>query len=186
MTSSRLYINLVPIWQKSLRRFEAAALTYYGKSLDQLNLAQLAMLAPVFPQRGPRLVTRLTGQSGRCADAMSYSARMRGQARFNYKANTKTQGSNQSPHRYLHAALTIPSPMWGSGYGNQAVTLRATICIRVAMKYTPPSTVQFAAGCNRCAATRDAKTMSRSHGYRCLRVVYDAELLNQITQCAKT
>ena len=39
-----LYINLVPFGKRAYGA-EAAALTYYGKSLDRLNLAQLAMLA---------------------------------------------------------------------------------------------------------------------------------------------
>ncbi len=44
-----LYINLVPFGKRAYGA-EAAAKTYYGKSLDELNLAQLAMLAGI-PQR---------------------------------------------------------------------------------------------------------------------------------------
>ncbi len=44
-----LYINLVPFGKRAYGA-EAAAITYYGKSLDELNLAQLAMLAGT-PQR---------------------------------------------------------------------------------------------------------------------------------------
>jgi penicillin-binding protein 1A len=44
-----LYINLVPFGKRAYGA-EAAAITYYGKSLDQLSLAQLAMLAGT-PQR---------------------------------------------------------------------------------------------------------------------------------------
>ena len=41
-----LYINVVPFGKRAYGA-QAAALTYYGKTLDQLNLAQLAMLAGV-------------------------------------------------------------------------------------------------------------------------------------------
>lgn len=44
-----LYINLVPFGKRAYGA-EAAALTYYGKSLSELNLPQLAMLAGI-PQR---------------------------------------------------------------------------------------------------------------------------------------
>ena len=44
-----LYINLVPFGKRAYGA-EAAAKTYYGKSLNELNLAQLAMLAGI-PQR---------------------------------------------------------------------------------------------------------------------------------------
>jgi penicillin-binding protein 1A len=44
-----LYINLVPFGKRAYGA-EAAAVTYYGKSLNQLTLAQLAMLAGT-PQR---------------------------------------------------------------------------------------------------------------------------------------
>lgn len=44
-----LYINLVPFGKRAYGA-EAAAVTYYGKSLNELNLAQLAMLAGT-PQR---------------------------------------------------------------------------------------------------------------------------------------
>ena len=44
-----LYINLVPFGKRAYGA-QAAALTYYGKSLNELNLAQLAMLAGI-PQR---------------------------------------------------------------------------------------------------------------------------------------
>jgi penicillin-binding protein 1A len=41
-----LYINLVPFGKRAYGA-EAAAQTYYGRSLDKLNLAQLAMLAGI-------------------------------------------------------------------------------------------------------------------------------------------
>ena len=44
-----LYINLVPFGKRAYGA-QAAALTYYGKNLNELNLAQLAMLAGI-PQR---------------------------------------------------------------------------------------------------------------------------------------
>ena len=44
-----LYINVVPFGKRAYGA-QAAAQTYYGKTLDQLNLAQLAMLAGI-PQR---------------------------------------------------------------------------------------------------------------------------------------
>lgn len=44
-----LYINLVPFGKRAYGA-QAAAVTYYGKTLDQLSLAQLAMLAGI-PQR---------------------------------------------------------------------------------------------------------------------------------------
>ena len=44
-----LYINLVPFGKRAYGA-QAAAVTYYGKNLSELNLAQLAMLAGI-PQR---------------------------------------------------------------------------------------------------------------------------------------
>ena len=48
-----LYINVVPFGKRAYGA-QAAALTYYGKRLDELNLAQLAMLAgiPQLPSAG--------------------------------------------------------------------------------------------------------------------------------------
>jgi penicillin-binding protein 1A len=71
-----LYINMAPFGKRAYGA-QAAAFTYYGKPLDQLNLAQLAMLAGI-PQR-PSAANPINGPTQALARREVVLTLMRGQ-----------------------------------------------------------------------------------------------------------
>ena len=114
-----LYINLVPFGKRAYGA-EAAALTYYGKSLDQLNLAQLAMLAGI-PQR-PEAGNPINGPEWALRRRNVVLARMRDQGSI---TQSQYQEARQQPitAKVFARSVDIPSPYVGEWIRQQAVTL---------------------------------------------------------------
>ena len=170
-----LYINLVPFGKRAYGA-EAAALTYYGKSLDQLNLAQLAMLAGI-PQR-PEAGNPINGPEWALRRRNVVLARMRDQGSI---TQSQYQEARQQPitAQVFARSVDIPSPYVGEWIRQQAVTLVDDLYTGgYEVHTTIDSKLQQAAI---AALQRGLKNYDRSHGYRGVEGRIDAQLLKQIT-----
>ncbi|GIR63858.1 MAG: hypothetical protein CM15mP68_5240 [Pseudomonadota bacterium] len=114
-----LYINLVPFGKRAYGA-QAAALTYYGKPLDQLNLAQLAMLAGI-PQR-PEAGNPINGPKWALRRRNVVLARMLDQQSI---TESQYQDAVQQPitARVFAREVDVPSPYVGEWVRQQTAKL---------------------------------------------------------------
>lgn len=170
-----LYINLVPFGKRAYGA-QAAALTYYGKPLDQLNLAQLAMLAGI-PQR-PEAGNPINGPKWALRRRNVVLARMLDQQSI---TEAQYQDAVQQPitAQVFAREVDVPSPYVGEWVRQQAVSLVDDLYTGGYAVYTSiDSTMQQEAiG----ALRRGLLNYDRSHGYRGREGRIDSALLDQIS-----
>ena len=170
-----LYINLVPFGKRAYGA-EAAALTYYGKSLDQLNLAQLAMLAGI-PQR-PEAGNPINGPEWALRRRNVVLALMLDQGSI---TAAQYQEAKQQPitAQVFARSVDVASPYVGEWIRQQAVVLVDDLYTGgYEVHTTIDSTLQQAAI---RALQRGLKNYDRSHGYRGVEGRIDRQLLNRIS-----
>ena len=170
-----LYINLVPFGKRAYGA-QAAALTYYGKSLNELNLAQLAMLAGI-PQR-PEAGNPINGPTWALRRRNVVLGRMLDQGSI---TPTQYREAKQQPitAQVFARSVDVPSPYVGEWVRQQAATLVDDLYTGgYEVHTTIDSELQQAAI---TALRRGLKNYDRSHGYRGVEGRIEAELLAQLT-----
>lgn len=169
-----LYINLVPFGKRAYGA-QAAALTYYGKPLDQLNLAQLAMLAGI-PQR-PEAGNPINGPTWALRRRNVVLARMRDQQSI---TEAQYQQAMQQPitAQVFAREVDLPSPYVGEWVRQQTLPLLDDLYTGGYSVYTTiDSNMQREAI---AALRRGLMNYDRSHGYRGNEGRIERELLTQV------
>ena len=170
-----LYINLVPFGKRAYGA-QAAALTYYGKPLDQLALAQLAMLAGI-PQR-PEAGNPINGPAWALRRRNVVLARMLDQESIT-EAQYQDAIAQPITAQVFARSVDVPSPYVGEWVRQQAVPLIDDLYTGGYEIYTTiDSTMQQEAI---AALRRGLISYDRSHGYRGTEGRIDSELLGQVS-----
>lgn len=170
-----LYINLVPFGKRAYGA-QAAALTYYGKPLDELNLAQLAMLAGI-PQR-PEAGNPINGPTWALRRRNVVLGRMRDQQSI---TEAQYQQALQQPitAQVFAREVDLPSPYVGEWVRQQTLPLIDDLYTGGYSVYTTiDSNMQREAI---AALRRGLVNYDRSHGYRGNEGRIDPELLRQVS-----
>ncbi|MDG1124004.1 MAG: PBP1A family penicillin-binding protein [Pseudomonadales bacterium] len=169
-----LYINIVPFGKRAYGA-EAAALTYYGKSLKDLKLEQLAMLAGI-PQR-PEAGNPINGPTWALRRRNQVLGRMLSQnsiTRAEYDQAVKTPLSAQVYAR----TLDLPSPYAAEWARQQVQGQFADLYTGGYEIYTTLDANMQAAG---VAAMRNGlEKYDRGHGYRGPEAVASADIISLI------
>ena len=169
-----LYINIVPFGKRAYGA-EAAALTYYGKSLKDLKLEQLAMLAGI-PQR-PEAGNPINGPTWALRRRNQVLGRMLSQnsiTRAEYDQAVKTPLSAQVYAR----TLDLPSPYAAEWARQQVQGQFADLYTGGYEIYTTLDANMQAAG---VAAVRNGlEKYDRGHGYRGPEAVASADIISLI------
>lgn len=155
-----LYINLVPFGKRAYGA-EAAALTYYGKRLKELNLAQLSMLAGI-PQ-APSAANPINGPTRAIVRRNLVLSRMRAQGSIN---DAQYQAAIEQPitAKVYARELDAPSPYAAEWVRQQAAVLYPDL-------YTAGYQIQTTIDANYqreaiAALRRGLLSYDRRHGYR--------------------
>ena len=169
-----LYINLVPFGKRAYGA-QAAALTYYGKPLDQLNLAQLAMLAGI-PQR-PEAGNPINGPKWALRRRNVVLARMLDQQSI---TESQYQDAVQQPitARVFAREVDVPSPYVGEWVRQQTAKLIDDLYTGGYSVYTSIDSSLQQEAIN--ALRRGLINYDRSHGYRGPEGRVDSALIDQI------
>ena len=169
-----LYINLVPFGKRAYGA-QAAALTYYGKPLDQLNLAQLAMLAGI-PQR-PEAGNPINGPKWALRRRNVVLARMLDQQSI---TESQYQDAVQQPitARVFAREVDVPSPYVGEWVRQQTAKLIDDLYTGGYSVYTSIDSSLQQEAIN--ALRRGLINYDRSHGYRGPEGRIDSALIDQI------
>ena len=169
-----LYINLVPFGKRAYGA-QAAALTYYGKPLDQLNLAQLAMLAGI-PQR-PEAGNPINGPKWALRRRNVVLARMLDQQSI---TESQYQDAVQQPitARVFAREVDVPSPYVGEWFRQQTAKLIDDLYTGGYSVYTSIDSSLQQEAIN--ALRRGLINYDRSHGYRGPEGRVDSALIDQI------
>ena len=169
-----LYINLVPFGKRAYGA-QAAALTYYGKPLDQLNLAQLAMLAGI-PQR-PEASNPINGPKWALRRRNVVLARMLDQQSI---TESQYQEAVQQPitARVFAREVDVPSPYVGKWVRQQTAKLIDDLYTGGYSVYTSIDSSLQQEAIN--ALRRGLINYDRSHGYRGPEGRVDSALIDQI------
>ncbi|MEC9134388.1 MAG: penicillin-binding transpeptidase domain-containing protein, partial [Pseudomonadota bacterium] len=169
-----LYINLVPFGKRAYGA-QAAALTYYGKPLDQLNLAQLAMLAGI-PQR-PEAGNPINGPKWALRRRNVVLARMLDQQSI---TESQYQDAVQQPitARVFAREVDVPSPYVGEWVRQQTVKIIDDLYTGGYSVYTSIDSSLQQEAIN--ALRRGLINYDRSHGYRGPEGRVDSALIDQI------
>ena len=169
-----LYINIVPFGKRAYGA-EAAALTYYGKSLKDLKLEQLAMLAGI-PQR-PEAGNPINGPTWALRRRNQVLGRMLSQnsiTRAEYDQAVKTPLSAQVYAR----TLDLPSPYAAEWARQQVQGQFADLYTGGYEIYTTLDANMQAAG---VAAMRNGlEKYDRGHGYRGPEAAASADIISLI------
>ena len=169
-----LYINIVPFGKRAYGA-EAAALTYYGKSLKDLKLEQLAMLAGI-PQR-PEAGNPINGPTWALRRRNQVLGRMLSQnsiTRAEYDQAVKTPLSAQVYAR----TLDLPSP-YAAEWARQQVQGQFTDLYTGGYEiYTTLDANMQAAGV--AAMRKGLEKYDRGHGYRGPEAVASADIISLI------
>ena len=169
-----LYINIVPFGKRAYGA-EAAALTYYGKSLKDLKLEQLAMLAGI-PQR-PEAGNPINGPTWALRRRNQVLGRMLSQSsitRAEYDQAVKTPLSAQVYAR----DLDLPSP-YAAEWARQQVRGKFTDLYTGGYEIytTLEANMQSAAV---AAVRKGLEKYDRNHGYRGPEAVASDEIISLI------
>ena len=169
-----LYINLVPFGKRAYGA-QAAALTYYGKPLDQLNLAQLAMLAGI-PQR-PEAGNPINGPKWALRRRNVVLARMLDQQSI---TESQYQDAVQQPitAQVFAREVDVPSPYVGEWVRQQTVDLIDDLYTGGYSVYTSIDSNLQQEAIN--ALRRGLINYDRGHGYRGPEDRVDSALIDQI------
>lgn len=169
-----LYINLVPFGKRAYGA-QAAALTYYGKPLDQLNLAQLAMLAGI-PQR-PEAGNPINGPKWALRRRNVVLARMLDQQSI---TESQYQDAVQQPitAQVFAREVDVPSPYVGEWVRQQTAKLIDDLYTGGYSVYTSIDSSLQQEAIN--ALRRGLINYDRSHGYRGPEGRVDSALIDQI------
>jgi len=169
-----LYINLVPFGKRAYGA-EAAARTYYGKSLNQLTLPQLAMLAGI-PQ-APSAGNPINGPQRALARRNLVLSRMFAQRSITEQAFQQASAAPISAKIFARD-LDVPSPYaaeWVRQHGAQRLPDIYT------GGYEIHTTIDAELQAESIRALRSGlMTYDRRHGYRGAEAVADAELVTQL------
>ncbi|MBT5333991.1 MAG: PBP1A family penicillin-binding protein [Gammaproteobacteria bacterium] len=169
-----LYINIVPFGKRAYGA-EAAALTYYGKSLKDLKLEQLAMLAGI-PQR-PEAGNPINGPTWALRRRNQVLGRMLSQnsiTRAEYDQAVKTPLSAQVYAR----TLDLPSPYAAEWARQQVQGQFADLYTGGYEIYTTLDANMQAAGV--AAMRKGLEKYDRGHGYRGPEAVASADIISLI------
>ena len=168
-----LYINLVPFGKRAYGA-QAAALTYYGQSLEELNLAQLAMLAGI-PQR-PEAGNPINGPAWALRRRNVVLARMLDQGSI---TQTQYQEAKQQPitAQVFARSVDVPSPYVGEWVRQQAVTLVDDLYTGGYEVHTTIDSVLQQGAI--AALRRGLKNYDRGHGYRGIEGRVEPELVDR-------
>ena len=169
-----LYINIVPFGKRAYGA-EAAALTYYGKSLKNLKLEQLAMLAGI-PQR-PEAGNPINGPTWALRRRNQVLGRMLNQnsiTRAEYDQAVKTPLSA----RVYARTLDLPSP-YAAEWARQQVRGKFSDLYTGGYEiYTTLDANMQSAGV--AAMRKGLEKYDRSHGYRGPEGVASEEIISLI------
>ena len=169
-----LYINIVPFGKRAYGA-EAAALTYYGKSLKDLKLEQLAMLAGI-PQR-PEAGNPINGPTWALRRRNQVLGRMLSQnsiTQAEYDQAVKTSLSAQVYAR----TLDLPSPYAAEWARQQVQGQFADLYTGGYEIYTTLDASMQAAGVT--AMRKGIEKYDRGHGYRGPEAVASADIISLI------
>ena len=171
-----LYINLVPFGKRAYGA-EAAARTYYGKSLVDLDVAQLAMLAGI-PQ-APSAANPINGPERAIARRNVVLSRMLDQGSI---TQTQFDRASQAPitARVFARDLDVASPYAAEWVRSQAATVLDDLYTG---GYEIFTTVDAESQNVAIRALRNGLiAYDKKHGYRGAEAVLPEELLNQMQQ----
>ncbi len=173
-----LYINIVPFGKRAYGA-EAAALTYYGKPLADLNLPQLAMLAGI-PQ-APSAGNPINGPERALKRRNLVLSRMHAQGSI---SDAEFETARQAPisARVYARELDVASPYASEWVRQQAITLVPDLYTGgYEITTTINSRMQREAI---DALRRGLLSYDRRHGYRGAELVADEELANNLLDAA--
>lgn len=155
-----LYINVVPFGKRAYGA-QTAALTYYGKELDQLNLAQLAMLAGI-PQR-PSASNPINGPERAVARRNVVLSLMRAQDSIT-QSQYEQAAAEPISARIYERELDVPSPYPAEWVRQQANVLFDDIYTGGYEVYTTINSRTQKAAIE--ALKKELENYDRRHGYR--------------------
>jgi len=173
-----LYINLVPFGKRAYGA-QAAALTYYGKPLDKLSLAQLAMLAGI-PQ-APSAGNPINGPKRALARRNLVLSRMLAQTSISQEEYDIAKSTAINAAVYARD-LDIPSPYAAEWVRQQASTILPDLYTggyEIRTTINGPMQAEATAALRRGLIGYDQK-----HGYRGAEAQVDADLLRRIQESA--
>tara|TARA_X000000950_G_scaffold286417_1_gene395236 strand:- start:2630 stop:5119 length:2490 start_codon:yes stop_codon:yes gene_type:complete len=173
-----LYINLVPFGKRAYGA-EAAAMTYYGKSLRELNLPQLAMLAGI-PQR-PEAGNPINGPEWAQRRRNQVLSRMRAQNSITEAAYNEARNAPITAKVFARP-LDVPSPYAAEWVRRQALP---DIPDLYTGGYSIYTTLDSAMQREAIAALRRGlESYDRLHGYRGAEARLPEALLKQLPSAA--
>ena len=169
-----LYINLVPFGKRAYGA-EAAARTYYGKPLSELNLAQLAMLAGI-PQ-APSAANPINGAERAVARRNVVLARMLDQGSITQAQYDEAVGSPITADVFARE-LDVASPYPSEWARRQAAPVLSDLYTGGYEIYT---TIDSHLQATAIEAVRNGLlTYDRKHGYRGAEGQLPEELLDEL------
>lgn len=174
-----LYINLVPFGKRAYGA-EAAARTYYGKSLQELELNQLAMLAGI-PQ-APTAGNPINGPERALNRRNLVLSRMLAQESISQAQYEKARLAPISAQIYARD-LDVPSPYAAEWVRQQAAVLLPDLYTG---GYEIETTIDGKLQAQAIAALRRGlHNYDQKHGYRGPEGLVPAELIEQLTAAAE-
>ncbi len=169
-----LYINIVPFGKRAYGA-EAAALTYYGKSLKDLKLEQLAMLAGI-PQR-PEAGNPINGPTWALRRRNQVLGRMLSQSSITRAEYDEAVNMPLSAQVYART-LDLPSP-YAAEWARQQVRGKFTDLYTGGYEiYTTLDANMQSAGV--AAMRKGLEKYDRTHGYRGAEAVVSDEVISLI------
>ncbi len=173
-----LYVNLVPFGKRAYG-VEAAARTYYGKTLSELTLPQLAMLAGI-PQR-PSAGNPINGPQWALTRRNVVLSRMRAQESISAQ-QYETAIATPLTARIHRRELDVASPYAAEWVRQQTITLLPDLYTGGYEIYTTiDSRMQARA---KKAIRKGLTAYDRRHGYRGAESQLPDELLEQVIAAA--
>ncbi len=174
-----LYINVVPFGKRAYGA-QAAALTYYGKRLNELSLPQLAMLAGI-PQ-APSAGNPINGPSRALARRNLVLSRMYAQGSIDQAAYESARAEPISAKIYARE-LDVPSPYAAEWVRRQAAALYPDLYTG---GYEIHTTIRAGHQAEAIAALRRGlMNYDRLHGYRGAEDTANEEMVAALTLAAE-